>query len=87
MTALDLVIQGGTVVTAADSYRADVGVRGGRIVAIGDTLSGTETIDASGLLVLPGGIDAQFNVLSTTTVTRLSAPGVTTSVTSASNGV
>ncbi|WP_112874951.1 dihydropyrimidinase [Paracoccus endophyticus] len=62
MTGLDLVVRGGTVATAADSYRADVGIKGGRIVAIGEALSGAEAIDASGLLVLPGGIDAHVHL-------------------------
>ena len=34
----DLVVRGGTVVTAADRFAADIGIRGGRIVAIGDSL-------------------------------------------------
>lgn len=62
MTALDLVVRGGTVVTASDSYRADVGIRGGRIVAVGEALTGAEVIDADGLLVLPGGIDAHVHL-------------------------
>ena len=58
----DLLILGGTVVTAGGSHRADVAVDGGRIAAIVPdlaALSGTarETVDASGLLVLPGVID------------------------------
>ena len=59
----DLVIRGGTVVTAADVVRADVGVTGGRIVAVAETLSGGErVIDAGGRLVLPGGIDAHCHL-------------------------
>ena len=45
MADYDLVIRGGTVVTAADTYRADVGVRDGRIAAIGDNLDGTDRLD------------------------------------------
>ena len=41
MPDYDLVIRGGTVVTASDTYRADIGIRGGRIAAIGDRLPGT----------------------------------------------
>lgn len=62
MNGFDLVITGGTVVTAADSFRADIGVRGGRIAALGEGLTGTERIDATGLLVLPGGIDAHVHL-------------------------
>lgn len=62
MSGLDLVVRGGTVVTASDSYAADVGIRDGRIIAIGDALSGRQVIDATGLLVLPGGIDAHVHL-------------------------
>ena len=60
---LDLVIRGGTVATAADVGRCDVGVKAGRIVALGEGLPGAaEEIDASGLLVLPGGIDSHVHL-------------------------
>ena len=62
MAEFDLVIRGGTVVTAADTFRADVGVREGRIAAIGDRLEGTDTLDAGGLLVLPGGVDTHCHI-------------------------
>lgn len=38
MNRFDLVLRGGTVVTASDRFPADIGVRDGRIVALGDTL-------------------------------------------------
>jgi dihydropyrimidinase len=58
----DLVVRGGTVVTAAGSRRADVAVSGGVIDAVEPDLSGAapaadEVVDATGLLVLPGVID------------------------------
>jgi dihydropyrimidinase len=62
MADYDLVVRGGTVVTAADAIRADVAVRSGRIAAVGENLSGTITIDASGLLVLPGGVDSHCHI-------------------------
>ena len=40
MAEFDLVIRGGTVVTAADTFRADVGIRDGRIAALGEKLDG-----------------------------------------------
>ena len=43
---LDLVIRGGTVVTASEQVRCDVGVRDGRIVALGEQLEAAEVIDA-----------------------------------------
>lgn len=59
---MDLVIRGGTVVTADGSRPADVGVAGGRIMAIGADLAGPaagaeRVVDATGLLVLPGAVD------------------------------
>ncbi|MBP0483925.1 dihydropyrimidinase [Sagittula salina] len=51
------VIKNGTVVTADLSYKADVLVEGGKIIEIGESLSGDETLDATGCYVMPGGID------------------------------
>lgn len=62
MSKFDLVIRGGEVVTAADRFRADVGVRGGKIVAVAERLDkGAREIDASSLLVMPGGIDSHVH--------------------------
>ena len=61
MADFDLIIRNGTVATAADVFTCDVGIVDGRIVALADRLaagSGTREIDASGKLVLPGGVDA-----------------------------
>ncbi len=57
---MSLGVVNGTIVTAVDRYVADIRVDGGRIVAIGAGVADTcdERIDASGLIVLPGGIDA-----------------------------
>ncbi len=59
----DLLVQGGTVVTVAGSRRADVAINGGTFTAVEPNLGGLaasarEVVDASGLLVLPGAIDA-----------------------------
>ena len=63
MEQLDLVIRNGTVATASDVFRCDVGVRGGRIVALAeDLLRGEREIDARGLLVLPGGVDSHCHI-------------------------
>ena len=62
MSDYDLVIRGGTVVTAADTVRADVGIRSGRIAAVGEALAGAQTLDAGGLLVLPGGVDTHCHI-------------------------
>jgi dihydropyrimidinase len=60
---LDLVIRGGTVVTASDVGRSDIGVKDGRIVALAEDLPrAASEIDASGLMVLPGGIDSHVHL-------------------------
>jgi dihydroorotase len=55
----DLIVRGGEVVNHAGRGLADVGVRGGRIAAIGDLgqASAGEIFNATGLTVLPGVID------------------------------
>jgi dihydropyrimidinase len=95
--ALDLVIRGGTIVTAAETFRADVGVSGGRIAVISETLPmGEREIDAAGLLVMPGGVDAHCHVeepsyLGATladdfaSATRAAACGGTTTIVSFAN--
>ncbi len=63
MTGLDLVIRNGTVVTAADRMQCDVGIRGGRIVALAEELPrAAREIDARGKLVLPGGVDSHCHI-------------------------
>jgi dihydropyrimidinase len=63
MPDLDLVVRNGTVATAADTFAADVGVRNGRIVALAEDLPRAATeIDASGKLVLPGGVDSHCHI-------------------------
>jgi dihydropyrimidinase len=58
----DLVIRGGTVVTAAAHGAADVGVRGGKIAQLGGEMRGRTEIDAAGLYVLPGGVDVHVHL-------------------------
>jgi dihydroorotase len=59
----DLVLKGGTVVNHDGAGVRDVGVRAGRIAAIGtiDAKSAAEVVDATGLHVLPGVIDTQVH--------------------------
>ncbi|MCK4567677.1 MAG: amidohydrolase family protein, partial [Candidatus Thorarchaeota archaeon] len=65
MTELDLIIKNGKVVTASDTYVADVGVRDGKIDTIASNLSpgaDTKVIDAKGKYVFPGGIDVHVHL-------------------------
>jgi dihydroorotase len=59
----DLIVRGGEVVNHAGRGVADVGVRGGKIAAVGDLSQGSagEVFDAKGLTVLPGVIDTQVH--------------------------
>ncbi len=59
----DLILKGGTIVTPGGEAAADVAVKDGRIVDIGDfaTASAGQVFDAKGLHVLPGVIDSQVH--------------------------
>jgi dihydropyrimidinase len=62
------LISGGTVVTAVDTYKADVAIVDGKIAAIFDSANAPQqgtwdaTIDAKGKYILPGGIDAHTHL-------------------------
>jgi len=59
----DLVVRNGTIATASDIIRCDVGIRDGRIVAMAEDVGpGTRELDASGKLVLPGGVDSHCHI-------------------------
>ena len=60
----DMVLAGGTVVTAEASFRADVAVEDERIAAVGVDLptDGAEVVDVSGALLMPGFIDGHTHL-------------------------
>jgi len=63
--AFDALITNGTVVTATDTYPADVAISRGKVTAIGQQLPRENTkriIDAAGRLVMPGGIDVHTHL-------------------------
>ena len=63
--AYDLAIRGGTVVdgTGAAGYRADVGIRAGRVAAIGRLDEAAKsTVDAEGHVVSPGFVDGHTHM-------------------------
>lgn len=63
MPDLDVIVRGGSMVTPAEVSRADIGIADGRIVAIAPEITQTtrEVIDATGLQILPGVIDAHVH--------------------------
>src|SRR5450432_3882997 len=61
----DTIIKNGTVVTATDTYIADVAIANGKVSAVGTDLpveNATKILDASNKLVLPGGIDVHTHL-------------------------
>lgn len=63
--AIDKLFKGGKVVTATQTFKADVAVKGEKIVEIGTSIKpdkDTEVIDCRGKLVLPGAIDAHTHL-------------------------
>ena len=63
MAMFDTIIRGGRISTAADTFTCDIGIRDGRIAALGTDLGeAREIIDASGKWVLPGGIDSHVHI-------------------------
>ncbi|ETU84914.1 MULTISPECIES: dihydropyrimidinase [Pseudomonas] len=63
MNTFDTVIRNARVVTAADIFTSDIGIRDGRIAALGiDLPTGLKEIDAKGRHVTPGGIDSHVHL-------------------------
>jgi len=64
VSSFDVIFRGGTIVNQDGSGLADIGIRDGRIAAIGDLahLDAGESVDVTGLHVLPGVIDSQVHL-------------------------
>ncbi|MDO9708987.1 dihydropyrimidinase [Paracraurococcus lichenis] len=63
MADYDLVVRGGEVATGFGTARCDIGIRGGRIAALAESIAdGSPVLEAGGLLVLPGGIDSHCHI-------------------------
>ena len=63
--SFDTIIKNGSVVTATDTYKADVAITNGKVAAIGTDLPAQNTskvLDATDRLVLPGGIDVHTHL-------------------------
>ncbi len=82
----DLIIRGGTLVdgTGADSYVGDLGIHADQIAAIGDLgrATGTEEIDATGMIVAPGFINIHSHARAEglPTAVNMLSQGVTTEI-------
>ncbi len=84
---LDLIIQGGRIATASDTFDADIGIHDGRIVLMGERLTGApDVIDAAGKLVLPGGIEAHCHIAQESSMGLMSADDYRTGSISAAFG-
>ncbi|GGC24015.1 dihydropyrimidinase [Marivita lacus] len=66
----DTVITGARVVTASGTISCDIGISSGKIASLGTDLTGTEVIDARGLIAMPGGIDSHVHI------SQPSGPGI-----------
>ena len=63
MADYDLVVRNGTLATASDVFRADIGVIDGRIATLGAKLgAGRREINAEGRIVTPGGVDSHCHI-------------------------
>ncbi len=63
MRNFDLIVSGGTLATASDTFKSDIGVKDGRIVALAENLTGAQTtFDATNKFVLPGGVEAHCHI-------------------------
>lgn len=64
MSEVDLLITGGMIVTACDSYPGDLAIKDGKIMMIGQHLNlpAKKTMSADGKYVLPGGVDVHTHL-------------------------
>lgn len=58
----DLVIKNGLVIKESGEEKTDIAIRDGKIVGFGQDLEGVEVIDATGLIVSPGMVDAHVHI-------------------------
>lgn len=58
----DLVIANGKIVTSTSVLEGDIGIRDGKIAALGESLEGKRVIDAEGKLVTPGAVDTHVHL-------------------------
>ena len=61
---MDMIIRNGTIATACDTFKADIGIKDGKVVALAERLEwpGAEVVEAEGMWVLPGGVDVHTHL-------------------------
>src|SRR4030067_813207 len=61
---MSLLIKSGTLITAAETFSADILIEGEKIIALGKDLDapGAQVLDAAGKMVTPGGIDPHVHL-------------------------
>lgn len=58
----DLVISNGKIITSDSVTSGDIGIKDGKIAALGEDLKGVRVIDAAGKLVTPGAVDTHVHL-------------------------
>src|SRR6266478_3322057 len=87
MAEYDLVVRNGTLATASDVFRADIGVVDGRVVTIGAKVgAGRREIDADGHIVTPGGVDSHCHIAQRSSMGVMTADDFFTATRSAACG-
>jgi dihydropyrimidinase len=61
-STFDLVIKNGVLVSADAVSRAEIGITGEKIIAIGENLTGRQVLDAAGNYVIPGAVDVHVHL-------------------------
>ncbi len=82
----DTVIRNGTLVIPEGSLKADLGIAGERIAAIGPGLAGQQVLDATGKLVIPGAVDPHVHLEMPVGAVRSSDDWVTGTIAAACGG-
>lgn len=62
MSTADLVLTGGTIIDETGERQGSVAITGGEIVAVGDDLSGKESLDITGCYITPGLVDLHVHL-------------------------
>lgn len=85
--SFDTVIHGGTIVTPSETWIGDIAIKDGRIAALAERIEGgSNRIDATGRLVLPGGIEAHAHIAQESSAGLMSADDYYTGSVSAAFG-